>query len=121
MTRPFHSAPAAAEHAIGRLLSLPATGREQDWEIELADPSRIGDMLALDWTVLTFDERCALASLLIGSFEEASLAGKADPHLLAHGRTRIADDPRVHDAMRSFWIDQGHWIGGREIDDLLGG
>jgi hypothetical protein len=38
------------KNSIGRLtgmLRLPATGAEQDWEIELADPSRVDEFVAL--------------------------------------------------------------------------
>lgn len=51
MAREFYGATVEAQRAINKLLALPASGREQDWEVELADPHRVEEMLAaaLKW------------------------------------------------------------------------
>ena len=58
--------------SLNSKLSLPATGLEQDWEIELADRTRVSEFLALlDNKNLDDDEKFALMALTIASFDEA--------------------------------------------------
>jgi hypothetical protein len=56
---------------LNRVLHLPATGREQDWDIELADPDRTSEFTAyLENNTLNEDERRALMALILGSLED---------------------------------------------------
>ena len=108
MSRKYYGATIAAQRIINDLLSLPSTGREQDWELELADPNRIEDMLSVASTaVLSHDGKCALALILIASIEEAIGSGLTDPNLVERSRKFLQADENVLQAMRFFWIDQG--------------
>lgn len=108
-----------ATEAVNRLLNLPATGDEQDWEIELADPARLDDMLRALETSHDFEIRSALALLTIAALENAADAGPPDPALVRRARALIAAEQRLHDRMRYYW-QMSH--GSRHptlIDELL--
>ncbi len=56
---------------LNRELALPSTGREQDWEIELADSNRINEFISfLENKPLSDDKKFALMALIIGSLED---------------------------------------------------
>lgn len=57
--------------ALNQALRLPATGREQDWDIELADPDRVGEFVAYaENHALSGGESYALMALILGSLED---------------------------------------------------
>jgi hypothetical protein len=91
-TRQIHRFPTGA--AIARLttdLGLAPAG--QDWELEAADPRRVGEFLdRYDAGGLDDDERFALMSLIIASFDE----------LLASGRDKSLQDRIVEHLSREF-------------------
>lgn len=61
---------------LNRALNLPATGREQDWDIEAADPYRAGEFVAYFEThALDRDEKRALMALVSGSPEDLAYKG----------------------------------------------
>lgn len=61
----------AVEHLNGAL-ALPATGAEQDWELELADPSKLSLMLQLlNSAQLDGEIRSALAALTLHTMQQA--------------------------------------------------
>ncbi|RFM25816.1 hypothetical protein [Deminuibacter soli] len=61
----------AAITALNELLQLPATGNEQDWEVELADKNRIAGFVNVAHTAnLSAAERFALVALILCSYEE---------------------------------------------------
>ena len=67
MTYPTKEAMATLNSA----LHLPATGREQDWDIELADPDRTGEFTTyLENNTFDEDEKRALMPLILGSLED---------------------------------------------------
>lgn len=63
---------------LNEVLSLPAIGDEQDWEVELADKKRWREFFHI-LSSLKFprdsDEEVALAALLIGSIDDAISEG----------------------------------------------
>ncbi len=57
---------------LNELLSLPATGNEQDWEIELADPSRVVEFLDIyEQLPENVGVRRALWALITASLNDA--------------------------------------------------
>lgn len=57
--------------SLNRVLSLPATGREQDWDVELADPARASEFITyLENQSLNGDEKRALMALILGSLDD---------------------------------------------------
>ncbi|RWM67491.1 MULTISPECIES: hypothetical protein [Mesorhizobium] len=106
MTREFYGCTTDAQRSINVLLSLPATGKEQDWEFELADPNRIGEMLQASATQnLNYDERCALSLLLIASMEERSAAGNLEGDLIRKAHMLFNNNAELRAAMMFYWIE----------------
>ncbi|PUV26333.1 hypothetical protein [Sphingobacterium athyrii] len=57
--------------ALSKKLSLPYKGTEQDWDIEMADSSRINEFIDLyHQHDLAFEERMALMSLIVASYDD---------------------------------------------------
>jgi len=57
--------------ALCKKLSLPYKGTEQDWDIEMADSSRINEFIDLyHQHDLAFEERMALMSLIVTSYDD---------------------------------------------------
>ena len=64
---------AKAEAFLNKVLRLPATGREQDWDIEMADPNRVNEFLRYAETnTLDEDNRLDLMALIFGSLNDLS-------------------------------------------------
>ena len=55
---------------LSRELSLPFTGIEQDWDIEMASPHRLNDFLKYYRSDLSADKKVAIVSLILASYEE---------------------------------------------------
>lgn len=107
MSSEFYGATQAAQQTINGLLGLPASGREQDWEMELADPTRIHEMLEVaSRDTLSFDEKCAACLLLIASLEKANEAGELEQAVIQETQRLLAANPPVQEAMDFFWIKQ---------------
>jgi hypothetical protein len=94
-----------AVQTINALFDLPAHGREQDWENELAHGTRLGEFLAvLSQRTLDVDCRSALALLVLHSFTYADAAEPvAEMAVLARGI--IHADTEVHQRMLSHWSE----------------
>ena len=120
MAHEFYGATLQAQRVINELLSLPASGREQDWEIELADPDRVEEMIeAAANTNLDYDERCALALLTIASIEELFASGENSPHIIEKAKSSIAIDNDVRDAMIFYWIEQRRASNEATVKEIL--
>lgn len=65
---------------LNKALSLPSTGHEQDWELELSDPARIKEFIEFykNNHHLDFDIKCSLMALLIASFEDSFFDSRFD-------------------------------------------
>ena len=90
---------------LNRLLHLPATGKEQDWDIELADATRLDDFLnVLDHQHLSDDQKQALMALIIASYDDFLGLGQSafDPY-----RERIAlhlqKNPLLYEDLLNYW------------------
>ncbi|MEO4004178.1 hypothetical protein [Flavobacterium sp. CAU 1735] len=56
---------------LSKELSLPYTGIEQDWDIEMADSNRIDDFLEFyHQNDLSTDKKVAVISLILASYED---------------------------------------------------
>lgn len=98
----YHWPHPEATEAVTRLLSLPAHGQEQDWEIELADSTRLGEFLELfESDRLDLEGRSALALLILFSITYADGPVKED--ILMQIRKAMLGDAEVHRRMKSYW------------------
>lgn len=56
---------------LSKELLLPYSGKEQDWDIEMADSNRINDFLKFyQQNDLSVDEKIAVMSLILASYED---------------------------------------------------
>lgn len=108
MSRDFYGPKADAESVINKLLNLAATGKEQDWEFELADPARIDEMLdALESNDIDFECKSALALLVISSMEEAYEAGMLDDEQVRRAYKFFVNSNDVRERMYYYWLELG--------------
>lgn len=100
-----------------RLLSLPAHGHEQDWEIEFADSTRLGEFLELfESDRLDLEGRSALALLILFSITYAD--GPVREDFLMRTRKAILEDAEVHRRMTSYW-DKGFMEHEKQVQALI--
>jgi len=100
----FYGPTRNAVATINHLLALPATGDEQDWEIELADPRKLDDMFELFAKgSLGFEERSAVALLLTHTVDELEDDDEDTSDLVPRLRSLLASDGEVLHRMRFYW------------------
>lgn len=94
-------------HAIKILnnaLELPATGQEQDWDIELADAKRIQEFIDFysnsDWNE---DELFALMSLIIASYDETIREHGHQPEIWEQIAKQLLQQSELHESTLEYW------------------
>ncbi|MFP2905391.1 hypothetical protein ACLESD_10105 [Pyxidicoccus sp. 3LFB2] len=89
-------------------LALPTTGQEQDWDAELADPSRIREFLhAYQVLSLTPDDRVALMALIMASVELHLSAGSDVSHDWERIAAILRQERDLHRETISYWACEG--------------
>lgn len=95
------------KEAIGYLnqeLGLPATGREQDWEIELSDASRIGEFISFyENHTLSDDRQYALMALIVGSLGDLVYAEPVDEIIWGKVAKLLCANPILHKPIIDYW------------------
>ena len=100
MTYPTKEAMAALNQA----LHLPATGQEQDWDIELADPDRVSEFVAyFENHPLSEGEKHALMALILGSLEDLSNREKIPSELWDRVRHLLQADSGLYTDLLKQW------------------
>ena len=93
-----------AVRTLTSVLKLPATGREQDWEIELADAAKLGEMLTLFSSGgLDLECRSALALLILFAIEYYPDVDIPPRQWIGPVREALENDPEVRNRMLSYW------------------
>ena len=114
----FYGATGRGMASVNSLLKLSATGREQDWEFELADPERLSEMLdLLDGGALDAEGADALALLLIASMELAKEQEIVASEVIARSKKWFSENPGTRSKMIFYWIGMRKTL----FPDLLGG
>lgn len=89
---------------LNEVLHLPTTGREQDWDIELADPDRAGEFVAyLESHVLSKEQKFALMALIMGSLEDLSYKEGVSPELWDRVKHLLQADPALYADLVRQW------------------
>jgi hypothetical protein len=102
----YYGPTAADEQEVNRLLALTATGREQDWEIELADPGKLDEMLSLlEGQHLNGNVKAALCLLMLSSFDAEFDSGEVNVERLYRAADLLRQDAYVLERMRFYWLD----------------
>ncbi|KAB2901006.1 MAG: hypothetical protein F9K40_08815 [Kofleriaceae bacterium] len=95
---------AGAISKLTRMLELPASGAEQDWELELCDAARIDEFVRLYETgELDDEDRRALMSLIVASADDALGAGGTIPAQQARIAALLVRDAHLHLALLDYW------------------
>lgn len=93
---------------LNRTLPLPASGREQDWDIELSDYNRIDEFIRFyRLRCIDFDVKMALAALIISSFEDSKWDGKFDLDRWREALHLFVSDFKIVDPVLQKWIGDG--------------
>ena len=86
------------------LLALPATGQEQDWEVELADENRIGEFLmAYEGLFLSPDDKLALMALILASVDNYIEAKSRIPEEWERIANILIEERELHQETISYW------------------
>src|SRR5687768_2546268 len=89
-------------------LSLPATGQEQDWDVELADPARVGDFLAAYQQLpLTRDDRIARMALMLASIDRHIEAESGLPSEWERIADLLVHERVLHREAIRYWTCEG--------------
>lgn len=116
----YYGATAEAIDVVNSRLGSLATGREQDWEVEFADPERIPAMLELaEDGMLDFEARSALWLLILASFDVAFENKTARSELLERAKLLISRDPDVLYRMRFHWLGLGRGNSRGDMEIIL--
>ena len=101
MTHDYYGPHVGTERVLNEMLKLPAQGHEQDWEIELADPERVEEMLnAFPLVEPDIELKSALALLLIRSMEEAHRIGVLEEGQILRAAEVVQGNAILRERMR---------------------
>jgi len=104
---PFFFLNQSAIRKVNELFSLPAPGKEQDWEIEMADASRRSEFFdVLRSNALTDDPdvHAAVAALFIASADEAITAEQFSDAEDDAAARYCRDNPVLREKMWRLWF-----------------
>ena len=89
---------------LTELLHLRLDGYVQDWEVELADASRLGEFLEwYDDAQLDDDDRFLLMGMIVASLDDAASAGAEVGSFLARTEHLLRRDGSLHATTLSYW------------------
>ena len=91
---------------LNELFEFNATGREQDWELEMADPSRIAEFLdAYITATINTPQRVAVMELIVASFDDLLSSGADDAELWAAVEEHLLSNVDLHRRTIARWSD----------------
>lgn len=89
---------------LNTALRLPASGHEQDWEIELADANRLNEFVSFyENNELPEEVNVALMSLIVASLDEFMSDGRNDKTLLEKIKNLLKSDSNLHSETIKYW------------------
>lgn len=103
MSEEYYGPTVKAQETLNRLLSLPARGDEQDWEIELTDATKLPAMFELaENASLNIEERSALILLIVWTIDELIDEGGDGADALFRVRRLLGADSSVSARLRFY-------------------
>lgn len=89
---------------LNKELRLPATGFEQDWDIELANANRIVEFIEFyDNTLLNNDKKVALMALIVGSLEDLANIEPIDQSLWKQIEELLCNNYHLFKPIIDYW------------------
>jgi hypothetical protein len=105
---------------LNQALNLPATGREQDWEIEMADKERVGDFVEyIENNELDSEKKFALMALILCSLDDLLCDGEIPHSLWKNVRKILKDDQELFADLVDRWTSQHNGSDDFRISPLL--
>lgn len=109
---------AADRQSLARRLGLPYAPAMQDWEWEVADPARFGELLAASTAAdLTDGERVSLAEMLIQCVEDMRMSAVGTTPEWKAVAAVLLTRPDLHAGTVEYWSspdattpDEGFWV-----------
>ena len=90
--------------SLNQAFHLPVTGREQDWDLELADMNRVGEFIGyLADHALNDDEKRALMALIMSSLEDLSDEKTIPPDLWEQVKCHLQANPALYADVVAKW------------------
>ena len=105
---------------INRMLSLPVTGHEQDWDLEMSDPTRLSEFIALYRRAgdnFEVRDKQALMALILASCQEAIQRDSIAPSVAMEIRVLLEQDFEIHRELISYWTE--YFENDRRIGNIL--
>lgn len=76
----------------------------QDWELESADPSRVNEFISFyESSILNQEEKLALMSLIISSFDDALTEGNVQNVIWEKIKSLLLSDIDLHRKTVAYW------------------
>lgn len=95
--------PTAIEY-LNQLLHLPVSGKEQDWDIELSDITRLDEFLdILDHQLLIDDQKYALMALIIASYDNFDQVNSSDDPYKERIRQHLQKNLSLYEDLLNYW------------------
>lgn len=115
---------AAAIKHISQLLHLPFDEWEsrggQDWDIELADSSRVREFCNHYSALQDTDERFALMKLILASYDEQLASQGPNPVIETEVIDILKRDWDLHEDTVAYWaLVEGDWVDGFLITPMM--
>jgi len=93
---------------LTKLLELPATGLEQDWEVELANASRVAEFVeAYELGSMDDADRFALMTLTLASIDRFIADEGRPPASWERVGALLTRDAELHRETVSYWACEG--------------
>lgn len=85
-------------------LNLRATGREQDWEVELADSSRVDEFISIyESNMLSDDKKFALMALITASLDDLASIKAIGDDVMKRVVKILCDDYDLNKPLIDYW------------------
>ena len=89
---------------LNSLFGFSATGEEQDWEIEFADPNRINEFYSAYINAkLSDSKKMAVMSLVLASFDELIALNRDNIDLWGEISSKLIQDITIHKYTIEYW------------------
>ncbi|WPU94514.1 hypothetical protein SNE25_03135 [Mucilaginibacter sabulilitoris] len=94
---------------LNELFHLPASGQEQDWDIEMADPKRLKEFTDAFEINMPLAVKQALLSLILASYDDFLKSDKdLDNHQWNKIKSIIEAEPHHYEQLLIYWAMEGN-------------
>lgn len=101
---------------INDKLKLPVTGIEQDWEIELADSSRLSEFIDFyNQSIYSVNDKIAMMALILSSYDDYLYKNNANNHIENAIEKLLSNEMEIFSDLLNYWAlneekNPAHWF-----------